>query len=88
MSILHECSSLREVQAMGEFCKKEYDKEYNKNHRTMIRINVSNEEKELFENYCKRIGVVPSTHLKRLINQDAMSRGVDVIFKGTSGAAE
>lgn len=34
---------------MGDFCKKEYDKQYNKYHRTMIRVNVSNNEKAAFE---------------------------------------
>ncbi len=68
---------------MGEFCKKEYDKQYNKNHRTMIRVNVSNEEKVAFERYCAAIGVVPSTHLKRLINEDAIRNGMELIFKGT-----
>ena len=67
---------------MGEFCKKEYDKQYNKNHRSMIRVNVSNEEKTVFEEYCRIIGVVPSTHLKRLINHDAVKRGMEPIFKG------
>lgn len=66
---------------MGEFCKKEYDKEYNKTHRAMIRVNVSNEEKTAFEEYCASIGVVPSTHLKRLINQDAVQHGMAPIFK-------
>lgn len=67
---------------MGEFCKKDYDKEYNKNHRSMIRVNVSNEEKAAFEEYCRTVGVVPSTHLKRLINQDAIRHGLEPIFKG------
>ena len=67
---------------MGEFCKKEYDKQYNKNHRTMIRVNVSNDEKTAFEEYCAAIGVVPSTHLKRLINEDAVRNGREPIFKG------
>ncbi|MBQ9951688.1 MAG: hypothetical protein IJO98_06075 [Clostridia bacterium] len=67
---------------MGEFCKKDYDKEYNKTHRSMIRVNVSNDEKAQFEEYCAKIGVVPSTHLKRLINQDAVQRGMEPIFKG------
>lgn len=66
---------------MGEFCKKEYDKQYNKDRRTMIRVNVSNEEKTAFERYCAEIGVVPSTHLKKLINQDAAQRGMEPIFK-------
>lgn len=69
---------------MGEFCKKEYDKQYNKNHRSMIRVNVSNEEKAAFERYCERVGVVPSTHLKRLINQDAVRRGMEPIFGNVS----
>ena len=67
---------------MGEFCKKEYDKEYNKLHRTMIRVNVSNDEKALFEEYCERIGVVPSTYLKQLVNQDAARHGLPPIFSG------
>lgn len=71
---------------MGEFCKKEYDKQYNKLHRTMIRINVSNDEKAAFEEYCAQMGVVPSTYLKQLINQDAVQRGVEPIFKGAASA--
>lgn len=67
---------------MGEFCKKEYDKEYNKNHRAMIRVNVSNEEKAAFEAYCAGIGVVPSTYLKQLINEDAQRRGLEPLFRG------
>lgn len=67
---------------MGEFCKKEYDKQYNKTHRTMIRINVSNEEKTAFEEFCAQIGVVPSTYLKRLINREAVQNGVSPIFRG------
>ena len=67
---------------MGEFCKKEYDKQYNKNHRTMIRVNVSNAEKAAFEEYCTALGVVPSTYLKRLINEDAVRNGMEPIFKG------
>lgn len=69
---------------MGEFCKKEYDKQYNKLHRTMIRINVSNEEKKEFEQYCAKLGVVPSTYLKQLINQDAAKSGEAPIFRGVS----
>ena len=49
----------------------------------MIRVNVSNEEKAAFEQYCAAIGVVPSTHLKRLINEDAIRNGMEPIFKGT-----
>ena len=67
---------------MGEFCKKEYDKQYNKNDRSMIRVNVSNVEKAAFEEYSAAIGVVPSTHLKRLINEDAVRNGAKPIFKG------
>ena len=67
---------------MGEFCKKEYDKQYNKVNRSMIRVNVSNDEKAAFEAYCADIGVVPSTYLKRLINEDAARRGMPLIFKG------
>ena len=67
---------------MGEFCKKEYDKQYNKNNRSMIRVNVSNDEKAAFEEYCAKIGVVPSTYLKRLINEDAIRNGLELIFKG------
>ena len=67
---------------MGEFCKKEYDKQYNKDKRSMIRINVSNDEKAAFETYCEALGVVPSTYLKRLINEDAKRHGMEAIFRG------
>lgn len=73
---------------MGDFSKKEYDKQYNKNHRSMIRVNVSNEEKAAFEKYCSEIGVVPSTYLKRLINEDAVRRGMEPLFRGCRPANE
>ena len=65
---------------MGDFNKSEYDKLYNKNNRTMIRVNVSNDEKAAFDAYCTKIDVVSSAYLKNLINEDATKRGFEPLF--------
>ena len=65
---------------MGDFNQKEYNLLYNKNKRTWIRVNVSNEEREKFDAYCISLDVKSSTYVKNLINEDMKRRGFEPLF--------
>lgn len=65
---------------MGDFNQREYNLLYNKNKRTWIRVNVSNEEREKFDAYCISLDVKSSTYVKNLINEDMKRRGFEPLF--------
>ena len=73
---------------MGDFNQREYNLLYNKNKRTWIRVNVSNEEREKFDAYCISLGVKSSTYVKTLINNDMKRRGLEPLFKIRNTDAE
>ena len=65
---------------MSNFDQRQYNLLYNNAKRTHIRVNVSNEEKDMFDAYCTKIGIKSSTYIKMLINADMQTRGDNPLF--------
>ena len=67
---------------MPSFNKSAYDSEYIKQKRKMYGWNLKAEEYQAFIELCDHIGKDRSTYLKKLVNADAVQRGLDLVFKG------
>ena len=62
------------------FDKKRYNKQYQTDNMSQIKIGVTKIDNDYFDNYCKSIGVGKSAYIKALINADAIKRGMLPIF--------
>lgn len=67
---------------MSNFNKNEYNKQYIKDKRKMYGWNMSLTEYDAFIAHCTNIGLDRSAYLKKLVNDDAIKRGMPLVFQG------
>lgn len=67
---------------MGDFNKNKYNKQYIKDNMKQIKLSVKLEEYDAFIAHCTNIGINRSAYLKKLVNEDAIKRGMPLVFQG------
>lgn len=66
---------------MGDFDKKAYDMQYQKDNYKAIKLAASKEQAAKLEEVAKTIGKTKSAYIKDLIDDDLTKRGLPPIFR-------